>query len=105
MKNTVIFLCLLRHSHIDVYSSTLCIAAVCFYSSVPVLQSKDCLSRGSVLITGADGPLPCFWAPVLWDKWGLFLPSHALWLMLNPFGLIILIAAPAIKTTDAFVQA
>lgn len=38
------------------------------------------------------------------DKWSLFLPSHAFWLMLNPFGLIILIAVPAIKTTDAFVQ-
>lgn len=23
--------------------------------------------------------------PLLWDKWSLFLPSHAFWLMLNPF--------------------
>lgn len=42
--------------------------------------------------------------PLQGDKWNLFLPSHAFWLMLNPFGLIILIAVPAIKTTDAFVQ-
>lgn len=42
--------------------------------------------------------------PMGGHKWGLFLPGHAFWLMLNPFGLIILIAAPAIKTTDAFVR-
>lgn len=77
--------------------------SIYFYSLVPALQSEWCLSREVCWSEGVgrEYPVP---GPLLWDKWGLFLPSRAFWLMLNPFGLIILIAAPAIKTTDAFVQ-
>lgn len=90
----------------NVYSRQQWVVAVAFYSLVPGLQSEDCLSR---VVCWSEGLtenighhiLP---GPLHWDKWSLFLPSHAFWLMLNPFGLIILIASPAIKTTDAFVQ-
>ena len=46
--------------------------------------------------------------PLAWAHWRTNGACSCLamlfWLMLNPFGLIILIAVPTIKTTDAFVQ-
>lgn len=70
------------------------------YFKVECLYRVVCRSEGvTKLVVTFPGP-----GPLQGDKWSLFLPSHAFWLMLNPFGLIILIAVPAIKTTDAFVQ-
>lgn len=70
------------------------------YFKVECLSSVVRWSQGvTKLVITFPGP-----GPLQGDKWNLFLPSHAFWLMLNPFGLIILIAVPAIKTTDAFVQ-
>lgn len=106
LEKAVVWGCLFRHSHVNVYSLNSGLLAFTFYSLVPVLQSEECLSR---VVCWSEGlaesvgyyPVP---GPLHRDKWSLFLPSHAFWLMLNPFGLIILIAVPAIKTTDAFVQ-
>lgn len=103
-ESVVVIFCLFRHSHIHAYFYNSGSLAFTFYSLVPVLQSGVfvCWSEGPTESVGYN-PILCL-GPFRGDKWSLFLPRHAFWLMLNPFGLIILIAVPAIKTTDSFVQ-
>lgn len=94
--------CSLRQMKTFVHSSWSLALSICLvlYFKVECLSSVVCWSEGvTKLVITFPGP-----GPLQRDKWNLFLPSRAFWLMLNPFGLIILIAVPAIKTTDAFVQ-
>lgn len=45
LEKAVVWGCLFRHSHVNVYSLNSGLLAFTFYSLVPVLQSEECLSR------------------------------------------------------------